>query len=292
MSYIASPVRMRADSDELKYHSNRWESREICHILTKLGYDVDAIDFDDTHFVPKREYDIVFDIYTNLHRLESRFSAQTIKLLHATGSDPYYQNAAELARINALNARRGSQCTPKRLIASPEQSRRAFEAADFCSLIGNSHTVSTYPEHIRSKMTCVPVSASQTGSRHKKRHEFVPEKREFLWYFGSGAVHKGLDLLLEVFAQNPGWTLNIVGYVNSEADFVETFWHELHNLPNIRNYDALRPDSDAFHAILKDVFCVVAPTCSEEYHLQWRQPCKSGYTLSSAEILVFHFQMG
>lgn len=262
ISYLAEPLWHTENSPYFDYHSNRWESLQIASIFSALGYDVDVIDYNDKRFIPRRQYQVVFDIYTNLARFTPLLGAGTIKLLHATGSDPVYQNAAEQARVDAVNQRRASHCVPRRQVDDPHTSRLALEHADFCSLIGNEHTLNTYPPHIRAKMTCVTVSTTRFG-KSRTPQEFVPKDREFLWYFGTGAIHKGLDLLLEVFAEAQEFTLNIVGTIDHETDFLQTYDMHLRHSPNIRYYGALRTDSDEFRAIMRRVFCLAAPSCSE-----------------------------
>jgi glycosyltransferase involved in cell wall biosynthesis len=139
----------------------------------------------------------------------------------------------------------------------------SLEAADACSLLGNERTRETYPEKYWHKMELVTVSASEVGKQAKKMRESVPPKREFLWFFGSGAVHKGLDLLLEVFARHPELQLHVVGAIAPEEDFYELYKEELTATKNIHNHGYLFPSSAEFQGLLKDVFCFVAPTCSE-----------------------------
>ena len=76
-------------------------------------------------------------------------------------------------------------------------------------------------------------------------------------------VHKGLDLLLEVFSKHREFTLNVVGKVDREPDFMSIYRHELTELPNIKLHGPLRTDSDRFREIIKDVYCFIAPSCSE-----------------------------
>jgi glycosyltransferase involved in cell wall biosynthesis len=97
----------------------------------------------------------------------------------------------------------------------------------------------------------------------KKNTNYVPKKSEFLWFFGSGVVHKGLDLLLEVFSKYGEFTLHVVGKVDREPDFMSIYRHELTALPNIRMHGPLRIDSERFREIIRDVFCFIAPSCSE-----------------------------
>jgi glycosyltransferase involved in cell wall biosynthesis len=263
ISYIANPI-LWADDDERFYsHSNLWESREIARIFADLGYSVDVIDFRDEEFVPFKPYEVVFDIYNNLGRLSTYVGKHTLKILHCTGSDPYYQNAAELSRVSALNRRHSGHYHPKRLIADSSLNYQSLQVADVCSLIGNEYTWMTYPKSLRTKFHLLPVSTSCSRQIIKTEDKYVPLERGFLWYFGYGAVHKGLDLVLDVFAKHPELTLHIVGRVDAEDDFMYMYKQELNGLPNIHYYGYLATNSPVFQEILHKSFCIIAPSCSE-----------------------------
>ena len=262
-SYLHYPLMWSRDDARFNGHSNKWESREIALIFTKLGYVVDAISYSDNRFVPTIHYDILFDISINLQRLAPLMDGDTIKILHRTGSDPYYQNRAEMERIRALEERRMMLYSPKRLVAYPDLECKSLEVADACSLLGNRHTLETYPEVLRHKMKLVTVSASLLGSSVKVKPEYVPVRKEFLCFLGGGAVHKGLDLLLEVFAKNKNYRLNIIGNVASEEDFLRIYRNELLKAPNIKYHGSLTPDSRQFREVIKNVFCFISPSCSE-----------------------------
>jgi len=261
-SYLNYPVLWKDADKRFSGHSNRWESREIARIFQKMGFIVDAISWTDQSFIPQEEYDVIFDIFTNLRRLAHFASSKGMKLLHLTGSYAPYHNAAELERIRALEERRGVKLTPRRLVKDLELYKDSLNLADMCSLIGNEHTLQTFPEHYRRKITLVTVSSSYTGWK-KGPDALVPKEREFLWFFGSGAAHKGLDLVLEAFAQNPDLRLNVVGPVDKEEDFFDAFRKELTRLPNIKYHGYLDPASEKFEEIVSRVFCFIAPSCSE-----------------------------
>lgn len=262
-SYLEYPLLWSEDDERFSGHTNNWESREIARIFTSLGYVVGAINWSDQQFVPAKKYDVLFDISINLQRLAPLLDRHTVKILHRTGSDPYYQNRAEMERVRALESRRKALYSPKRLVAYPDLERKSMQIADACSLFGSSHTLHTYPEEFRHKIQLVTISASKLGSSVKAKQDCVPSKREFLWFLGGGAVHKGLDLLLEVFARHRGYTLNIVGNVHNERDFMKIYAHEIMELPNIKYHGYLKPDSARFQEIVKDAFCFIAPSCSE-----------------------------
>ncbi len=261
-SYLEQPLLWPDDAPGFALHGNGWESREIARIFVGEGFAVDAINWADDAFVPARPYDVVFDISRNLGRL-APLLPRALKLLHCTGSDAGYQNAAEARRVEELTRRRGGSYRAQRTVAFPGAQALSLEAADACSLLGNERTLATYPERVRAKMRTVAVSASDLGPNRKGPGAYVPAEREFLWFFGWGAVHKGLDLLLEVFAAHPEWTLNVVGSALEEPEFVRLYRTELTALPNIRAHGFLSPGGPEFGAIVRRCFCFVAPACSE-----------------------------
>lgn len=263
LSYLIDGISNSYDGEKFSGHSNIWESREIARIFVSLGYIVDAIDCRNNSFAPQVKYDIVFDIYTNLQRLTPLLHKDALKILYCTGSDPYYQNRAEQERVDNLRKRRNCFYQPKRQVKNPDLSRRSIELADECCLLGNEHTLSTYPAELQKKMHLVTVSASRLGDSIKKQDELVPDEREFLWFFGTGAVHKGLDLLLEIFSQDPNLVLNIVGKVDTDTDFMNIYFRQMHQTENIKYHGYLKPDCERFKDIIKKVFCFIAPSCSE-----------------------------
>ena len=260
LSYLSSTVSQRENAKALDGHSNKWESREIAALFLERGFNVFAINWDDSSYEPERSHQVIFDLHTNLSRLADKLP-RAKKLLHITGSNPEYSNRRELERVDALNRRRKSDYAPKRQ-AEVASFLRSLEMADACSLIGTERTLSTFPEKYHQKITLVSVSGGRLW-RLKSQAEYVPPEREFLWFFGSGAVHKGLDLLLEVFAHRKDITLNVIGYVDNEKDFMDIYHKELKETPNIHYWGSRNPATKDFFQIARRCFCFIAPSCSE-----------------------------
>lgn len=258
-SYLAEPLSQDAD-DYFAGHSNKWESREIARIFQSLGYEVHALEWTNNEFVPTDSYTVIFDIYLNLQRLGS-LVPDAIRLLHLTGSDWNFQNRAELMRIECMEKRRGGLYVPRRMVPYADLLGRIIGLAHCCSLVGNGFTLETYSSDVQSKIIPVGVSASQAF--HKSPDCFVPEVKEFLWFFGGGLVHKGLDVVLEAFIANPTLTLNVIGDVFAEQDFVSIYQNELFNYSNIKVHGYLKPEEPRFLEIINRCFCFIAPSCSE-----------------------------
>jgi glycosyltransferase involved in cell wall biosynthesis len=260
LSYVARPITWKPGDRRFRGHTNRWECAEIGKIFLRMGYTVDAIAWDDLTFEPKHDYDAVFDIHMNLGRLAG---GCRVKLMHVTGSDLRFSNDALAGRLQSVYERRGVRLLARREM--PQEQIEAFERncsmADVISLIGNELTRSTFPSTIRDRIRLVPVTGSYLSARRDPScAEF---KKEFLWFGGSGAVHKGLDLVLDVFSQLPELTLHVIGPYEQESDFAATYARELHGMPNVRSHGYLDPSSRKFIDITRNVIGHVFPSCSE-----------------------------
>ena len=53
------------------------------------------------------------------------------------------------------------------------------------------------------KITLLPVTYSKTIIKNFS----IIKGNDFLWFYGYGAVHKGLDILLDVFSKNQNYNL-------------------------------------------------------------------------------------
>jgi hypothetical protein len=261
-SYLDAPLFWVEDDERLNGHSNNWESRAIAKIMIDLGFVVDAISWTNQYFYPQAQYDVVFDIHTNMQRWAPFLPMYCKKILHLTGSYFRFQKDAELKRVAALETRTGGLYSPKRIPSDLDLAERSHRFADACSLIGNQVTFDTFPVEYQKKITMVPVSASKLAYVKRTLAERVPAVREFIWFYGGGAVHKGLDLVLEVFARNPQFKLHVVAKLESERDFFQIYGKHF-SLPNITYHGYVHPSSLRFQEIGARVFANVAPSCSE-----------------------------
>jgi|GEM_PF-1802025 len=245
-------------------HSIDWEARKIADLIRQHGFDVTAI----TGWSPLIDqmkksddlYDLIVDENGNLPGFLHLLKDSGISLLYLTGSYPRFQNAQEMGCVQNLNARRNCKYVPKRLLKT-DAFDISLDLADGVLLVGNEVTLNTYPDRYRGKIDTVRVSASVTVE--KEEQYIVPPEKEFLWFFGEGVVHKGLDLLLEVFARNPAWTLNVVGPVLKESDFLQIYHRELFETKNIRLHGVMVPSSPEFLSIINRCFAFIAPAVSE-----------------------------
>jgi glycosyltransferase involved in cell wall biosynthesis len=78
-------------------------------------------------------------------------------------------------------------------------------------------------------------------------------------------VHKGLDLVLEVFRETPECQLMVCGPLDapSEKEFVQAFHQELYETPNIQAIGWVDVGSERFKKIANSCTALIYPSCSE-----------------------------
>lgn len=255
LSYI--PYAFLRPKNIAESHTNYWECREIANIFLRLGYNVDVINWQDSYFIPKKKYTYCVDIHQNLERLTPMLGAECIKIFHATGSHSLFQNHAELERLLALQSRRGVTLHPMRQVPPS----LAIEHADYTLLLGNNQTANTY-KYAQKKIFQIPLSTTHTYPYNDKKN-IDETKKKFLWFGGAGMVHKGLDLVLEAFAEMPEYSLSVCGNVKAEKDFEKAYHKELYETKNIKLFGKIDPSSDTFKKIISSTSALIYPTCSE-----------------------------
>ena len=222
-----------------------------------MGYSVDVINWDDETFIPKKEYSFFIDIHSNLERITPLLAKDCIKILHITGTHWLFQNQAEYSRLLALQKRRKVTLMPRR-IAKPSL---GIEYADLATTTGNDFTIKTF-SYANKPIYRIPISTSILYDFPENK-DFASCKKNYLWFGGGGLVHKGLDLVLEAFAQMPEYQLTICGPVKGEKDFEKCYYKELYKTSNIKTLGWMNIYMPDFKKVLDDNLGVIYPSCSE-----------------------------
>jgi glycosyltransferase involved in cell wall biosynthesis len=256
LSFITPPFTF-LDRSMYGGHSNYWGARDIADTFLERGYIVDVIDFDNTTFIPIKSYDYFIDVGTNMGRIAPLLPPTCIKMCYATASYWEFQNNAEDARIAAIHARRGAVITPRRhMPPSP-----GIEQADIISGVCGPFPASTYA-HFGKPIRMVTVTATHEFPFPEDK-DFAAARTQFVWFGGSGAAHKGLDLVLEAFVRMPEYTLIVCGKFEGEQDFVNAYKTELYNTPNIHAVGYINPDGEEFLRIMNASVGVISASCAE-----------------------------
>jgi len=256
ISYITEPFTLAPWEHFSTLHSSYQECRIIAELFAKHGYDVDGINSINTIFQPLKKYRYILDIGANIDRL-SDLMPHTKKIFYIVESHNSFHNKAEQKRIKELESRRGITLARRRVTKSHESP----EKADFLVGLGNTQTHNTYA-HIGKPIFPIPISTTVTFPSPESK-SFDKVHTTFLWLGGGGMIHKGLDLVLEVFKKKPEWTLHICGPVEAEEDFVNLYREELYDTENIHLHGRIHPDGGLFKEIADSSIALIYPSSSE-----------------------------
>lgn len=257
LAYIVDPFLVEKDEAISCDHTHHIESKLIAQSFLNQGYRVDVIDYRDRHFFPNKKYDFFVSARTNLEHIAKRLNDDCIKIAHLDTSHFLFNNFAAYKRALKLQNRRGIANSSIRII----EHNLAIEHADYGTVLGNQATIQTY-SYAKKPLFPVPVPTPQIYQSPEKK-SFHDCKNRFLWFGSSGFVHKGLDLVLEAFVEMPNCHLTICGPVNKDTDFVQDFYTELYQTPNIHTVGWVDVSSSNFVEIANSCAALIYPSCAE-----------------------------
>ncbi|WP_026669524.1 glycosyltransferase [Butyrivibrio sp. AE3006] len=256
ISYIKAPF----GGKQNWYHQNGMQVVEIARIIGALGYNVDVIDFNEENAHFDKMYDALFEIQIKEHPIyENWIKSDAKRIVYMTGSNPTFSNKAEMERLGNLKERRGVMLSPRRQVP---RYPKELENFDELIIIGNEFNLATYKDEFKLPKC---FSVHNTGYEFEYSFDIKRKKSNCFLYFGSaGCVHKGLDLLLEIFSEKDFCAeLFVCGNFEKERDFFEEYKRELTCCENIHPIGFINISSKEFDGISSKCCFTILPSCSE-----------------------------
>lgn len=256
LSYLVDPLHHPPNKRNRTMFSNLGIAQYIPRALNELGFIVDIANYDDIKFVPKKRYDLFIGHGGyNFENVASKLSLEIPRIYFSTGIYWKTWNAREKERFDALLKRRGVKLPFDRFISASEE--YANRQADGIICLGNEYARQTYkdfPLVLNINNAVFPVEYNV------KFKDFKYGRNHFLFFSGSGNVHKGLDLLLEAFSK-----LNKHLYICQliEPEFDKIYKKELYGYPNIHFIGFIKLRSKKFYELASKCNFVIHPTCAE-----------------------------
>lgn len=256
MCYISRPFRDAKFDHE---HSNQTEVRRIAKIIQDLGFALSVINFNSEYQIDYRKYDLLFGFGRAFDR--SFYTAcHATRIFHLTTANPGYSNLAEARRLRFARER-GHLIGPQRIIDEPWVLSAVL--SDGIIGLGNDWTRSTYAD-LNDQIFMIRPTYVASWDGDKLERDWALARREFLWLGGSGALHKGLDVLLEAFAHNADLKLHVCGRVKEEQSFFNAY-EDLLGLPNVAYHGFVDVRGQAMREIFAQAAFAILPSCAEGY---------------------------
>lgn len=258
ISYIVAPFAAHG----LNSHTNFQECLAIADVFHTLGYSVDVINFDSRHALDYSGYSCIFgfgdpfcaSFYQNVPGL--------VRIHYATGAHVHVQNTETLKRARNVYRKKGKWLLDSCRIVQKIWSEQTA-LSDAIIVLGNEWTLNTYAPYFENTLYTLPASYNAALPESMlSTKDFDNAKKHYLWFGSSGAVHKGLDLIFEVFLHNPDKTLHIAGLSDAEKNFVAYFCQEL-TQPNVIVHGFLDVASQDYTNVIRQCAFSLMPSCSE-----------------------------
>lgn len=240
-------------------HTNYWESLQIAKTFLDLNYCVDVIDYNDKTFVPEKDYSFFVGARTNFETFAQLLNRDCIKILHTDTAHWMFNNYALYVRCLGLQKRKNVsiKVMKQRMV----EYNLAIEYADYATIKGNQFTINTYSYAQKPYFRIYNPACITFQWPENKNYEAC--RKNFLWFSSSGLVHKGLDLVLDTFAEMPDYHLTVCGPIHEEKDFEDAYYKELYRTPNIHTVGWVDIDSHQFIEIINRCIGLIYPSCAE-----------------------------
>lgn len=263
--YKINPLIDEISANKYEFHSNNWQVLEIVKILNKLGYWVDIIDraVDINKLKLKKKYNLFIGIGAGnsgkyYSYIASRLS-NSIRIFYAAGPEPKVSNSLIKKRYEYFSRRHKGTSLKLRRNIDKVNINDAMKFTDYIFCIGNKFSINTYKKFKKKIYNINPSTSPDLHFNLNNLNKRDPKK--FLYFGGNGNIVKGLDILIEVFAQLKDLKFYICAPY--EEDFYMYFKKNLHKCKNIHWLGFTKVTSEKFKELTSECGYIILPSCSE-----------------------------
>jgi hypothetical protein len=251
--YLSSPLTWSKYDPRLDWHENYVQSKQIAEILVKQGYQVDVIDIKDHNFVPLKDYSLFISHGKVVKNILERLPKKCRKFLLSTGQQGAHANRQVQKRYDDLKKRTRKKLT---VVLPSQYDNNLLNIFDGIIGFGNSYTRDTF-KAVDKKIYIFPNYANSNVKYVKSNNK---DSKHFVYIAGSSHICKGLDLLLEIFSNNPSWHLHICGRLDND---LKTVFHKELSNSNIHCYNNVNMRGNVFSRICRKSTFYISPSSSE-----------------------------
>ena len=257
ISFVERPFFRRPS----KYHTIDNECLALAKAWASAGYIVDVINFEnDSDRLNFSVYTYIVGFGTPFEK--SFYEKNLIRVFYGNGANPIWSNEKSSEALTQFWVRNGVFLFGSGRVTLKNHLMQ-WKHSDYYIILGNEFTKSTYLNNVNNTRFFLVKGFYHHVISNRFKNDFSSIKTHFLWFGGIGFIHKGLDLLLEVFRDLPDFHLHICGQLEKEKRFCDFYRKELFETKNIHTYGYVDILSNEFDEILsKCAFCVL-PSVSE-----------------------------
>ena len=250
----------------IKYtHSAYQECYTAAEVLHELGYKVDVAQYlDDTSLIDYSKYKVIYGFGIPFEKVFYLPNLEHIvKILYSPGCNLFFSNKVSGLRVASFFKNKG------KIISDSSRVLKHFWTfqyilSDYIVALGNEFVVNTFLE-INPNLICKSIEAFyfDVYDIDLNTKDFVNSRKHFLWFGSSGLLHKGLDLVIDIFAKRDDIILHICGASKSEIGFWEFYQPIIDRCHNIIEHGFIDINSDQFKNLMNICAFCIFPSVSE-----------------------------
>lgn len=191
------------------YHVNRIHIYQLLLPFIRKGYIIDIYPAENLNDddICDIKYDVVFGFGPTYMKLITN-NPNALKILFITENAPWIVREKFAERLDLYKERTGKfpQYARSRTNFYVDE---MFSQSNFGISINGTKNISSMQSKLRP---IYQLNVNALYDKHKDiNKDHIRTRRKFLWFGSTGAIHKGLDLLVEVFRRLPEYQLDVYG---------------------------------------------------------------------------------
>lgn len=234
-----------------------YEIFKIIKVFSELGYCIDIIDCNDIKpikLLSEKKYNLIFGFGESFYQI-TNLQPEAISILYMTENHPDFSYREEKKRLEYFNTRHRKHNEVQR----SGMFYKLYHLDKKYSQIITLGEIEPLKHQYRKPYSIFPTGIINPQFNYKiKNHQL--SRKNFLWLGSKGAIHKGLDLLIDVFKNRDDITLHICGLTKQDRKTLE-----IPKRKNIIEYGHIDIKSETFLKIIETCSYTILPSCSEGF---------------------------
>lgn len=253
ISYITSSFDYDLEKESVPVTSIL-EVNQIIKTFIDLNYSIDiAFCLDENAYekIKEKKYDVIFGFGEVFHQISVKYP-DAKRILYVTEHHPKFSKIKETERVEYFFERHGKKIKLSR--SGQYYKNSYFNYIDDAVILGEVFPYNFSDFNIHS---ISPTGFYNSNYRYIDRN-LESSKSNFLWFGSNGAIHKGLDLLIDIFSKRDDINLHICGLNKNDRKIFKNYQQK-----NIYDYGRIDVQGDQFLELVNKCSFVLLPSCSE-----------------------------
>lgn len=241
-------------------HSNVQGVLSMVNVFIKLDFCIDVCYCNDEkayNLLQDENYDYIFGFGKTFDKLTQKNKKATAILI-VTENDPNVVETKYKERIKYFRERHPKWNVNRFKPRNNFYFKETFRKYNIAIIMTSSYNINKFIKPFQ-KTYQINVNGlyNKSFSLINKLAVLPSTKNKFLWFGSLGLLHKGLDILIDVFELLPDFTLDIYGAVDYELKAIKSIPSNVHIMGRINVL------SDEFIRVAESHRYVISASCSE-----------------------------